>query len=203
MGEARRRKLTGEYPSADRRALPIDPPHLTQMLPSGPPTTPKEPFSQRLLGFMSSVSKATPVFLPLTMLAPEYIAGQCHINVLHRIRLYGGEKVNGWIVWTAAGHDECEYHAVWRSPDGKLFDLTPRVDGEATVLFLPDPSRLFAKGSGPGSIMVPVSRTNRPGRPYMYGTFKSWGPVKEFTGWNEAAVNQAARLGVDLAELLV
>lgn len=30
------------------------------------------------------------------------------------------------------------FHAVWRRPDGRLIDVTPRADGLATIIFLPD-----------------------------------------------------------------
>ncbi|HWR51924.1 MAG TPA: SEC-C metal-binding domain-containing protein [Bryobacteraceae bacterium] len=36
---------------------------------------------------------------------------------------------------------EAEFHAVWRDSAGQLTDVTPRVDGEKNVLFLPDPSQ--------------------------------------------------------------
>jgi hypothetical protein len=38
----------------------------------------------------------------------------------------------------ASAFVEGTFHAVWRRPDGDLIDVTPRTDGLAATLFLPD-----------------------------------------------------------------
>ena len=38
---------------------------------------------------------------------------------------------------------EAVHHAVWHRPDNTLADVTPKVDGEQRILFLPDPARPF------------------------------------------------------------
>jgi hypothetical protein len=38
---------------------------------------------------------------------------------------------------------EAEFHAVWISSDGKIIDITPKVDNEDVILFLPDSKRIY------------------------------------------------------------
>jgi hypothetical protein len=70
---------------------------------------------------------------------------RCFTNVEKHVRRHGGESVMGWIV---AGRcpgpnrnrlaaSEAIAHAVWRSPEGQLIELTP---GHAQDEFFPDPS---------------------------------------------------------------
>jgi hypothetical protein len=165
------------------------------------PTTPRQPLRKRLLDFCSTITKTSPVFLPFTWTLSGYIAGQCHLNVLHRVKHHAGKKVNGWIIWTSPDHDEAEFHSVWQSPDGKLVDITPRVDGEESVLFLPDAATAMRRASTPGSILLPTSRTNRPGQPYMVRTMVMNGPTHHVHAWHPTALLQAATLGVDISDL--
>lgn len=69
------------------------------------------------------------------------LLGDCHNNVIAQVALRGGEHVYGWIVWVANKIFDFEFHSVWRSPEGKLIDITPRRDGEKQILFLPDSAR--------------------------------------------------------------
>ena len=63
--------------------------------------------------------------------------GFCIPNVLNYALQHGGEIVFGLLIWEAVGAIEGEYHAIWRSPDGWLVDVTKKPDGEKRVLFLP------------------------------------------------------------------
>ena len=36
---------------------------------------------------------------------------------------------------------EAEFHAVWKSPEGKLVEVTPKPHREVRILFVPDPRR--------------------------------------------------------------
>ena len=70
-------------------------------------------------------------------------ANDCHLNVWVQCNHEGGGAISGWII----GEDpkqrfiEAQFHTVWCSPDGKLQDITPRTDGEKTIMFFPDPTR--------------------------------------------------------------
>jgi len=70
----------------------------------------------------------------------EYsIANHCFPNVARMVRDNQGEVVNGWAIWKWANIlIEAEAHAVWKSPEGRLIDITPHNRGEDKILFLPD-----------------------------------------------------------------
>ncbi len=67
----------------------------------------------------------------------------CHFNVWLQTRHAGGKPQSGWILAQdkLQAFAEAIFHTVWRSPDGKLLDVTPRTDQEKRVLFVPDPTR--------------------------------------------------------------
>ena len=94
--------------------------------------------------FCKDISNGTPEYLEYTDTKYGYEATHCHDNVRHYVKHHGGEVVYGWIIWCNTKFKlEAEHHAVWKSPSGKLYDITPRVDGEEKVLFLPDPGRPY------------------------------------------------------------
>jgi hypothetical protein len=185
MGEAKRRKLAAQAAGVPLEPKTVKSPKLprsiTRMLPamlagsvsSGlpdglRPTTPTEPLSDQVRELCVRVSPgAEPILLPLTDTG-GYRAGQCHMNVLHSVREHGGERVNGWMIWECAMFAEAEFHCVWRSTTGELIDITPRRDGEATVLFLPDPEMRLTRGPR-GGFMQPTNRTTAAGMPYAVG----------------------------------
>jgi hypothetical protein len=39
---------------------------------------------------------------------------------------------------------EAEAHAIWKSPTGEMFDITPHTNNETTILFLVDPKMTYA-----------------------------------------------------------
>jgi len=73
------------------------------------------------------------------------VRADCFGNVDSKVRAEGGEAVCGWCLWLFPGvWVESEFHAVWRSPDGELVDVTPKPDGDEHILFVPDPNRTYA-----------------------------------------------------------
>lgn len=76
-----------------------------------------------------------------TAFVPE--SGYCHFNVWLQTRHAGGEPQPGWILVQdkQQSFTEAIFHTVWRTPDGKLLDVTPRADLEKRILFQPDPKR--------------------------------------------------------------
>jgi hypothetical protein len=124
MGEAKRRRLaaqatgvplepkTVKLPRSVARKLP---PALVEslepgLLPSGLlPTTPTEPLSDQVRTLCTRVSPdSEPIFMSFTDTG-DYHAGECHMNVLHRVRAHGGQRVNGWIIWECAMFAEAEF----------------------------------------------------------------------------------------------
>jgi hypothetical protein len=70
--------------------------------------------------------------------------GSCFDNVRAVVRRHGGSTQHGWRMHELAGvYVEGEFHAVWRSPEGFLVDVTPRTDGLTTILFLPDSNAVW------------------------------------------------------------
>jgi hypothetical protein len=69
---------------------------------------------------------------------------ECFGNVALKVERSGGGIQHGWCIaeWPGA-FIEAEFHAVWRSPDDSLLDVTPRAHGETNILFLPDFRRTF------------------------------------------------------------
>ncbi len=57
---------------------------------------------------------------------------------------FGGATVLGWCIWERPGINlHATFHTVWKSWNGELIDVTPKPDGEARILFLPDPTLVW------------------------------------------------------------
>ena len=70
--------------------------------------------------------------------------GSCFDNVRAVVRRRGGSTQYGWRMREQTGaYVEGEFHAVWRTPEGLLTDVTPRSDGLTTILFLPDSTAIW------------------------------------------------------------
>jgi hypothetical protein len=78
-----------------------------------------------------------------TLSVPFAVPLECFNTVDRQIELESGSRALGWrIVECPNIYIEGEFHAVWRSPAGSLYDLLPE-EGEARTLFAPDPSRTW------------------------------------------------------------
>jgi len=101
---------------------------------------PKEIFSyvREFCGTLNPVSE--PFFLKITPESGAKILA-CALNVEAKIRKDGGSAVLGWKIWEWYGiMIEAEFHTVWKSPNGTLYDITPNEGGFEQVMFLPDES---------------------------------------------------------------
>jgi hypothetical protein len=95
------------------------------------------------LGLCSQITTGTPYYVPLH---PDSLAEaqQCFQNVASKIERHGGTRTVGWRIWERPGlYIEAEFHAIWQPPEGEPIDITPLHDGEASILFLPDKTRLY------------------------------------------------------------
>lgn len=64
----------------------------------------------------------------------------CNRNIERMISLHAGEGVLGFRIWyVEALYIEAERHAVWKTPEGTLVDISFYPDGEDRILFLPVP----------------------------------------------------------------
>lgn len=67
------------------------------------------------------------------------LINECFPNVNSVVNTLGGKSVTGWVIWQWANiMIEAEAHAIWEAPDGKLVDVTPHINHEERILFLPD-----------------------------------------------------------------
>ncbi|RZJ18614.1 MAG: hypothetical protein EON91_04605 [Brevundimonas sp.] len=68
----------------------------------------------------------------------------CFHNVSNHLEASQGGIVFGWALWTWPGVNiEAIHHAVWRSTDGALVDITPPPLQVASVTFIEDQDALF------------------------------------------------------------
>ena len=89
------------------------------------------------------VTDGEPIYLEVTPSGRE-IPLDCFTNVEKQIARHGGTPQYGWRIWEwPYTMIEAEFHAVWRTPDGALVDITPAPMGITTILFLPDSTRAY------------------------------------------------------------
>lgn len=105
--------------------------------------TPPE-ITKHLIGLAAKVApRQTPLYVPVHP-EPGAQANECFPNVEAKIEKNGGTIVYGWLLWEWPNVlVEAEFHAVWRSLDGNLIDITPKADGEEKVLFVTDERRTY------------------------------------------------------------
>jgi hypothetical protein len=82
-------------------------------------------------------SQHEPIYVPVY---PERYAqvNECTTAVEKKVKIDGGEIVYGWQIWQTPLICEAEFHAVWRSPQGELIDITPKQSIVDNILFVPD-----------------------------------------------------------------
>lgn len=72
------------------------------------------------------------------------LQSECFSIVEQQVLKAGGQRVLGWGIWERTGvFIEAEFHAVWRSPEGELIDIAPRLSLLETITFLPDTNRNY------------------------------------------------------------
>jgi hypothetical protein len=108
-------------------------------------TTPKE-ISAKILELCAKIdSTQKPLFVEV---ANEQGNKQddCFENVRLWVEKKGGRIQYGWTIWENPQIlVEGEFHAVWETPEGRLLDITPKRDGEAKILFLPDSKKIWTE----------------------------------------------------------
>ena len=84
-----------------------------------------------------------PVWVPVRTIR-NAIQNECFGNVKNKIERDGGSIQYGWVIWEWVNVlVEAEFHAVWRSRQGRLICISPNDQNENKILFLPDDSRAF------------------------------------------------------------
>jgi hypothetical protein len=103
------------------------------------------------------------------------------------------------MIWECAMFAEAEFQCVWRSTEGQQIDITPRRDGEAMILFLPDPKMHLTRGTS-GGFMQPANRTTAAWMPYMGGGMPHPHDVAEVVP-NPATRAYCEKLSIDPLEV--
>ncbi|EZP65463.1 zinc chelation protein SecC [Pseudomonas sp. RIT357] len=101
--------------------------------------------SAHVLEFCDSVVPAQlPILVPHEPLANKPLL-ECLTIVPEHVAHHGGKQLTGWAIWEGPHIIEAEFHAVWRNPEGRIVDLTPRPSelALANILFLEDTGREY------------------------------------------------------------
>lgn len=72
------------------------------------------------------------------VIEPGTVVNDCYPNVLQKVKGEGGEIVYGWMIHSTAFFIEAERHAVWKSKEGILKDITPNQQGAKAIVFVVD-----------------------------------------------------------------
>ncbi|HEX4145277.1 MAG TPA: hypothetical protein VHY91_17350 [Pirellulales bacterium] len=99
-----------------------------------------------------------PSFVPVVPVRNARV-DDCYFNVGIAEKAGGGEPLHGWTIWIFQNDEEplfldAEHHSVWRKPDRKLVDVSPRPDGETQILFHPDPERVYQGSAIPSQFFA-------------------------------------------------
>lgn len=84
----------------------------------------------------------------------------CFFNVLDKVENDGGDIVYGWKIHQSKILLEAERHAVWRSVEGDLVDITPSSKREASSLFVVEDNGW--KYDGKFTDNIRINLTNNP-----------------------------------------
>ncbi len=82
---------------------------------------------------------------------------ECFPSVKEKIKKDGGSLELGGQIWKSEILVEAEFHAVWKSPDGELRDITPKQIDIPKILFLPDPRAKYI-GSQVDNIRINITK---------------------------------------------
>lgn len=76
----------------------------------------------RLLQLINA--KGVPIAVPI-LPEPDAVLGSCFYNVQRKVNREGGKSCYGWAVRLTTNVLEVEKHAIWLSPKGEYWDVTP------------------------------------------------------------------------------
>jgi len=109
---------------------------------------------KRLINKIKTTEK--PIYLDV-MPEPYAEINECFPAVTQKIEKEGGSVQLGWQIWQIPNVIiEAEFHAVWKSRDGILTDITPKSENILRILFIPD-SKAEYDGAQRNNIRVNIS----------------------------------------------
>lgn len=72
-----------------------------------------------------------------------YEINDCHNNVSIHVSIYNGEPIHGYYYVEGYGTTQAVGHTIWKSPDGKLVDVTPYLDKREYNIFSANSNNQF------------------------------------------------------------
>jgi len=102
-----------------------------------------------------------PIYVPVQPL-PNKPVNECFAIIPEHVSRYGGEQRVGWAIWEPWRKVliEAEFHAIWKSPQREMIDLTPKEVSIQQILFIHDPRREY-EGLAVNNIRHPLVRDSR------------------------------------------
>lgn len=89
------------------------------------------------------VANGRPQYVQLRPAVSEPV-NECFSIVSAQVAAYGGTRQIGWAIWVwPKVLIEAEFHAVWKRPDGRLVDITPKPEPFERILFVKDSAREY------------------------------------------------------------
>ncbi|WP_159008520.1 SEC-C metal-binding domain-containing protein [Bradyrhizobium sp. S69] len=108
-----------------------------------PFTTNPSEISKSILSLCAAINRDQHPFWVSVQPDQSAIVRECFTNVTNKVARDGGSIAYGWAIWEwKRVFIEAEHHAVWEK-DGNFTDVTPHPGGERSILFLPDPIRVY------------------------------------------------------------
>ncbi len=108
------------------------------------PVSTPDKIDKTIEDFCKKINKnKNPVFINV---APTFEAkkNECFYNVRNHTEKNGGNIIYGWSIWIWKNvYIEAEHHAVWKTLNEELVDITPKEDNEKKILFLPDSESVY------------------------------------------------------------
>lgn len=106
------------------------------------PRTPKR-VDEQVIAFCKTLSPLAPVWVSVKPWK-HAVQNDCFLNVPKYVQQHGGTMQVGWMIWEKRTlWLEAEFHSCLVAKDNKYIDITPKLDNDPTILFLPDPVRVF------------------------------------------------------------
>lgn len=99
--------------------------------------------TQAILALCDEINPGAKPFEVPVRPADQSEKDECFHNVRQIVEKEGGTLLYGWAIWEwPKVLVEAEHHAVWEK-DGVFIDVTPKLNKEKRILFLPDPQRAY------------------------------------------------------------
>jgi len=101
-------------------------------------------------------NKNTPQYVPIEV--ESYSTNNnCFYNVIDKITIDKGKIIYGWKIHQTRLLLEAERHAVWKSPNGELIDITPDVECQNKTLFLEEDNGWTYEGQYSDNIRINIT----------------------------------------------